>query len=227
MILGRRTAVLTGGAFLCLRPVIAMAESAAAGSLLSTPPGKKLGFAVMRKNSKIGEHVLTFDDGGNGNLTVHVAVELRVGVGPIALFKYKHNATETWVNGQLYSLATETNDDGTPNKVRGEKLDAGFQVEGTKAKLYTAPPDSIPATHWNRKQLDHPWINTQDGRLLRPGIAPMGPAQIPTASGAMITANHFQTSGDAQLETFYDDSQNWAGLSFKAGDGSDIVYERM
>ena len=227
MNVGRRTVVLAGGAYLCLRPTAAFAQDSAPASLLSQPPGKTLGFAVMRKNNKIGEHVLTFDGGENGNLTVHVAVELRVGVGPIALFKYKHKATETWIRGQLSALATETNDDGTPNKVRGEKLDGGFMVEGTKAKLYAAPPDALPATHWNHKQLDGPWINTQDGRLLHPAIKPMGPSAIPIASGATITANHFVTSGDADLNTWYDDAQNWAGLSFKAGDGSEIVYERM
>ncbi len=227
MSLSRRTAVLSGGAFLCLRPVAALAQSAAPASLLSRPPGKTLGFAIVRKNSKIGEHALTFEDSGNGNLTVHVAVEIRVGIGPIALFKYKHKATETWIGGQLYALATETNDDGTPNKVRGERRDSGFMVEGTKAKLYAAPPDALPATHWNRNQLDGPWINTQDGRLLRPGITPMGTSAIPTASGAMITANRFVISGDAQLDTWYDDSRNWVGLSFKAGDGSEVIYERM
>ncbi len=230
MNLDRRTVVLAGGAFLCLRQAAAFAQDAApAGpaSLLSRPPGKVLGFAVMRKNSKIGEHVLTFEGGENGNLTVHVAVELRVGVGPIALFKYKHKATETWIGGQLSSLETETNDDGNPNKVHGEKTDSGFKVEGTKAKLYTAPPDALPATHWNHKQLDGPWINTQDGRLLRPSIKPMGPSAIPIASGGTITANQFVVSGDADLNTWYDDSQNWAGLSFKVSDGSEIIYERM
>ena len=224
MILGRRKLLAGGAALICGRAFPVLADPP---SLLSTPPGKTLGFAVVREKSKIGEHVLTFEDAGNGNLTVRVAVELRVGIGPIALFRYKHSAAEVWQNGQLAALDTTTNDDGTPNKVSGRSTPTGFMVEGTRAPLYTAPPEALPATHWNRKQLDGPWINTQDGRLLHPVITPKGSSAIPTASGAMIAANHFSTSGDAILETWYDDSPNWAGLSFKAGDGSDIVYERM
>ncbi len=226
MSLGRRAFIVGGGALICARPLTALGQAATA-SLLSPVPGKTLGFAVVREKSKIGEHVLTFEDAGSGNLTVRVAVELKVGLGPITLFRYKHEAAEVWQNGQLAALDTKTNDDGTPNVVTGRATPTGFMVEGTKASRYTAPADALPATHWNHKQLDGPWINTQDGRLLRPTITPKGPSAIPTASGATITANHFSTSGDAMLETWYDDTPNWAGLSFKAGDGSEIVYERM
>jgi hypothetical protein len=224
--ISRRNLIVGGGAFLCAPRLLAepVATAGTKSSLLSTPPGKSLTFAVMRTGSKIGTHMLTFDQDGD-NLTVQVNVELRVGVGPIALFRYKHHATEVWKNGLLASLNTETNDDGTPNKVTGSRTPEGFKVEGTKARLYIAPDNALPATHWNHKQLDGPWINTQDGRLLHPKITPMGGELIPVASGAKIRAKHFSLTGDAILETYYDDTPNWVGLNFKAGDGSVILYE--
>lgn len=224
MIIGRRSLVIAGGAFLCIRP--SWGQPTANPSLMAAPPGRTLGFAVVRNKSKIGTHVLTFDQNGN-DLTVTVAVELKVGVGPIVLFRYKHSAKEVWKDGQLFSLDTVTNDDGTPNKVTGRRTDAGFTVVGTKAPLYTAPENVLPATHWNRHMLDGPMINTQDGRLMHPTITPKGNDAIPVAAGGTITANHFAMTGDAQLDTWYDDTPNWAGLSFKAGDGSSIVYERI
>ncbi len=227
MNISRRNLVLGGGAFLCAPRLLAdPVLTPPKPGLLSTPPGKSLGFDVMRKGSKIGTHVLTFDQNGD-NLTVNVDVELKVGLGPIVLFRYKHHASEVWKGGQLVSLDTETNDDGTPHKVTGRATDAGFKVEGSKAKPYIAPADALPATHWNRKMLDGPWINTQDGRLLRPKITPMGPDMIPVASGAKIPAQHFALSGDAVLDTYYDGTPNWVGLNFKAGDGSLILYERV
>ena len=223
MNISRRNLLIAGGAFLYTPRLLAEPEKA---GQLSTPPGKSLGFAVMRKGDKIGEHLLTFD-GQGGNLKVEVNVELKVGLGPIVLFRYKHHATEVWQNGQLAALDTETNDDGTHHKATGRYSPEGFKVEGTKTKPYIAPPDALPATHWNRKQLDGPWINTQDGRLLRPTITPMGKAMIPVASGSEIPAEHFSLTGDAILETYYDDVRNWVGLNFKAGDGSEILYERV
>jgi hypothetical protein len=225
--ISRRNLVIGGGAFLCAPHLLADPVSALSKpGLLSPPPGKSLGFDVMRKGSKIGTHLLTFDQQGD-NLTVHVDVELRVGLGFIVLFRYSHHATEVWKGGQLVSLDTVTNDDGAPNTVTGRRTADGFKVEGTKAHLYTAPEDALPATHWNRKMLDGPMINTQDGRLLRPKITPMGNDLIPVAAGAKIRAQHFALSGDAILDTYYDGTPNWVGLNFKAGDGSLILYERV
>ena len=55
----------------------------------------------------------------------------------------------------------------------------------------------------------------------------MGGEMIPVASGSKIPAKHFSLTGDAILETYYDDTPNWVGLNFKAGDGSPILYERV
>ena len=222
MSISRRNLLIAGGAYLYAPRLLADPTK----SLLSTPPGKSLGFNVMRKGDKIGEHLLTFD-GQDDNLKVQVNVELKVGLGPIVLFRYKHHASEVWANGQLAALDTETNDDGTHHKATGRWSPEGFKVEGSKTKPYIAPSDALPATHWNRKQLDGPWINTQDGRLLRPKITPMGEDKIPVASGGEIDAQHFSLTGDAILETYYDATANWVGLNFKAGDGSLILYERV
>jgi hypothetical protein len=225
--ISRRNLVIGGGAFLCAPRLLAdPVATPLKPSLLSAIPGKSLSFDVVRKGSKIGSHLLTFDRDSD-TLTVQVDVELKVGLGPIALFRYKHHAREVWKDGQLFSLDTETNDDGAPNKVTGRATAEGFKVEGTKARLYTAPDNALPATHWNRKMLDGPWINTQDGRLLRPKVTPMGRNTIPTAAGGKITADRFALSGDAILDTYYDSTPNWVGLNFKAGDGSLILYERV
>jgi hypothetical protein len=225
--IGRRDLLISGGAFICAPRLLAdPLATPAQSSLLSPVPGRSLSFAVMRKGDKIGEHLLTFDGHGD-DLTVQVNVELKVGLGPIVLFRYKHHASEIWKNGQLAALDTETDDDGTHHRVTGRWTPDGFKVEGTKTPPYTAPADALPATHWNRKQLDGPWINTQDGRLLHPKITPLGDDMIPIASGSNIEAQHFSLTGDAILDTYYDNAPSWVGLNFKAGDGSLIVYERI
>ena len=43
-------------------------------------------------------------------------------------------------------------------------------MQGTKAPRYIAPVDALPASHWNQRELEGPWINTQDGRLMRPKV---------------------------------------------------------
>ncbi len=180
----------------------------------------------MRKGAKLGTHQLTFDRSGDA-LTVHVAVDLVFKIGFITLYRYSHHATERWVGDQVVALQTSTSDNGTPNQVTGRRDASGLVIEGTKAPRYVAPANALPATHWNRRELDGPWINTQDGRLMHPKVAPGGSDMIPTAAGAQIRANHYALTGDVQLDMWYDARPSWAGLSFKAKDGSTIRYERQ
>jgi hypothetical protein len=75
--------------------------------------------------------------------------------------------------------------------------------------------------------LDGPMINTQNGMLMHPTVTAMGEDQIPSATGGPIRASHFNLSGDAQLDTWYDAGQNWVGIAFKAADGSEVRYEKL
>lgn len=217
MRLSRRGLIWAGGAWL-----FSGTHSIAA----ALPPDGKLAFDVMRKGSRIGTHALTFE-GDPENLSVQVAVELSVGIGPITLFRYRHSALERWREGKVVSVEAQTDNDGTPLRVSAIRGQDGFTVEATKVARYVAPPESLPATHWNRRMLDVPMINTQNGKLMRPTVSPRGVEAIPTATGGAIRAERFELTGDATLDTWYDESARWAGVRFKAGDGSEIRYERI
>jgi len=200
--------------------------AAPAARAFSLPAGGALEFAVIREGSRIGTHRLVFG-GDPDNLTVRIKVDLSVGLGPITLFRYRHRAVETWRGGQVFSIDSETDADGTPYKMSALRGSDGLVVEASKAARYIAPDNALPATHWNRRMLDGPMINTQDGRLMRPKVTELGPEPIPTAAGAAIRADRFSLSGDATLDTWYDDGPNWAGIRFLAGDRSQIRYVRV
>jgi hypothetical protein len=211
-----RRGLLVGGAMLAAMPLRAA---------LPIPLGNRLGFDILRKGSKLGTHHLTFEPNAAG-LTVHVAVELAYKIAGITLYRYTHHATETWSGDQVIAIESETNDDGTHYQVSGHREPRGLIVQGTKAPRYLAPANALPATHWNKDELNGPWINTQDGRLMRPKIAPQGIEAIPTAGGGTIRATRYTLTGDVQLDLFYDDRLGWAGLSFLKG-GAPIRYERQ
>jgi len=213
-----RRGVLLGGAMLAGMPAILRAAVPV--------PGDRLGFDIMRKGTKLGTHELSFERSGDA-LTVHVVADLVVKIGFITLYRYSHHATERWIGDQLVALQTNTSDNGTPNQVTGRRDASGLVVEGTKAPRYTAPANALLATHWNRRELDGPLINAQDGRLMHPKIAAVGNDMIPTATGTQIRASHYALTGDVQLDMWYDAKPSWAGLGMKAMDGSMIRYERQ
>ncbi len=204
---------------------LAVAPFGSLQAALPVPSGDRLDFSIIRKGDKIGEHTLTFTRTGNV-LTVAVAVDIVVGFGPIAFFRYKHRATEQWLDGTVVSVEAETNDDGTPRRMSGHRNQSGLVVEGSKAARYVAPAQSLPGTHWNRAMLNAPFINTEDGRLMSPTVTPAGSVRVPEG-GRSVMAQRFQLRGDADLDTFYDPTPSWAGLRFTARDGSEIVYLRL
>jgi hypothetical protein len=97
-------------------------------------------------------------------------------------------------------------------------------VESSQAGRYRAPPGALPATHWNRRMLDGPFINTQNGEVLRPSVAGAGTGPLPGA--AQRQAERYVLSGPIDLETWYDATPQWVGLRFRGRDGSTIQYEQ-
>jgi hypothetical protein len=209
-----RRALLAGASCLAaIRP---------AAAALPIPAGNRLAFDIVRKGNKIGTHVLTFQPEAN-RLTVQVAADIAVSLGPIVLFRYRHRATERWEDGQVVSLDADTNDDGEKFVVRMRRDAGALAVEASGIPRYTAPTNASPATHWNRGMLDGPFVNTQDGKLLRPSVASLGSTnELPRHPSP---ASGFALRGDCDLDTWYDAAPRWVGLRFKGRDGTEIRYE--
>jgi hypothetical protein len=190
----------------------------------AAPPSDRLAFRLVRGRSEIGTHVLTFARMDNG-FDVHIAVDIAVRFGPLVLFRYTLRGLEQWRNGSVVHLDAATDDNGTPEQVRCDRDTRGLWVEGSQAPRYLAPPDALPATHWNMAELQGHWINPQGGRLLRPAVRRVGPETVTLAGGRTETATKYVLSGDATLDIWYSASRQWSGLSFAAKDGSEVRYE--
>ena len=226
-VLGEAVLAMGGAALVAMPRLLRAAPTPAPPpSRLPIPPGGRLSFAVVRNGTKLGTHAVSFTTTGD-MLRVLIAVDLALRFGPITLYRYHPRGSEVWQGDQLAAIDSTTNDDGTRYRVSGRRTPEGFAVEGSKASRYLAPPDALPANHWNRAMLAAPFINTQDGRLMHPRVAPLGPDQIPTASGKILRASHFALTGDVRLDTWYEPSATWAGLRFAAHDGSLVRYERQ
>jgi hypothetical protein len=193
---------------------------------LPVPAGDKLMFRVLRGDSAIGTHALRFTRRAD-TLEVRIEVDLRVGFGPITLYRYTLRATERWRGGQVEMLDASTDDDGTPGFARAIRDAQGLWVEGSGAPRYLAPRDALPSTHWNVAELNGAWINPQNGKLLRPAVARRGLEQMALGDGRLVAANRYALSGAVEMNLWYDAVPSWIALDFTAHDGSLIRYERI
>lgn len=213
----RRRDWLLGGAGVVLGARGAMA--------LPVPPSARLAFAIMRKGSQIGTHTLSFATVGNA-LTVTIAVRIAVYFGPLRVFHYALDGTESWANGGLVHIATITDNNGHADHMRADWHPQGLEVQGSGTQPYLAPPGARPSTHWNSAELNGPWINPEDGTLVHPHVATLGQDMVPTATTAR-PGQHYRLSGNVALDLWYEANQQWLSLGFTGKDGSLIRYVRQ
>jgi hypothetical protein len=215
-VIGRR-AVLLAGASLAARP---------ARAALPVPPGGSLAFRMVRHDSVIGHHALTFEAQGEA-LTVRVAVDALVTFISIPLARYRHRLVETWRGDKLFGLVGETDTNGLHAWINARRADEGLVVQGSHGPRYVAPENAIGISYWNKHQLEGPMISTDDGELVRPRVDARGTESVRLASGAMIAAEHYSLTGSLEADVWYDRAGTWASLELTVRDGSTVRYERL
>jgi len=199
-LLVRRRELILGGMGLALVPGAALAL-----------PGR-LAFQVFRNGTKVGEHVVVFSGDDNAR-TATTNVNMTVKVGPVPVYKYKHQAIEKWVDGKFASVETTTNGNGKVTNVSARQMGTYVQINGP-AGAVRGPANALPLSHWNQGNFGKPLFNQQEGKMLKVTCTRVG-------------AGHWQVRGEAQIDDFYDDAGNWSGLKGKLEDGSDMEYRRI
>ncbi|HEY0438026.1 MAG TPA: DUF6134 family protein [Phenylobacterium sp.] len=195
-----RRAVLAGGLILPLAPRLALAAP------------KGLTFAVFRNNAHIGEHHMAFAGEGD-SLTATTQADMLVKLGPVPVFRYRHQAVERRAGGAFARLETSTVTNGKTEHVVAEKTGGGIAVDCPSGRTVLSA-DSNPMTHWNPKIFEGPLFNPQTGKMLKVRTARAG-------------ANRWTIRGEVEMDDTYDDAGAWLAAKAKGDDGSTIEYRRI
>ena len=183
---------------------------------------RELNFKVEREGGPMGSHTVKIRQEG-ARTFVDININLKVQLGPFTLFRYKHHNAEIWEGGRLISLATETDDDGTPYRVRGTATANGFEVEGSGGRL-VLPANVLPTSYWRRESVQRAeLLDTQRGVMVKVETKPEGTEMVQVGN-KLVEAERFQSKGELVLTKWYDKAGNWVKLSFTAR-GSDIEYK--
>ena len=185
--------------------------------------GDEIRFEVFRQGDKeFGTHVVTFDVQSEGNFTVVSDVDLKAGLGPITMFRYSLDATETWKDGKLVALEGTTNDDGDDKSVTAS-LDGDALLVNGSAYSGNAPAGIIPSSHWNMLQAYSTRIlSTESGELLDTEVTRLGEETL-TIDGQSVPTTRYRLKSDLTVDLWYDDQGRWVQLSFEAR-GQKIDY---
>jgi hypothetical protein len=200
---------------------------AAQAKIVGVPGDGRLAFQVWRKSAHIGECQLRFDQAGD-ELQVQIDVHIVVKIGPVPVMKYSHDCKEHWIGGLFHGLESTSHSNMDKQHVVARRTPDGIAIQPAAGDAYTASPESLPISHWNRQMMAAPLFNPQDGKPLREtGRASKGEEMVKLASGASIRAARYGLVGDATLDDWYDASGVWTSLHSRVVDGSYIEYLRL
>lgn len=184
--------------------------------------GDRIAFNVLRKGKEFGTHTISFDVESEDSFTATSDVELKAGLGPITVFRYELDATETWEDGNLVGLSGRTNDDGDDEYVEASMSGDSLAIEGS-AYTGDAPIGIIPSSHWNIQQaFSDQILSTESGELLDTSVEKIGRETI-TIGGEDVETTHYRLVSDLTVDLWYDDESRWVKLGFEAR-GQQIDY---
>jgi len=196
----------------------ASADDAAAPA---APYDERLVFEVFRNGSEFGRHVVSFDRSGE-ELKVVTDIDLTVRFGPFTPFKYRHDSTELWRGGELWSVDAETLKDGDTYRVYVRRRDGALEVDGT-AFDGSVETGLLPSSHWNIGFTDDGrLISTETGKILDIAVEALGVETI-EAAGRMVEATRYRMTSDLTVDLWYDSSGRWVKCQFEAR-GQTVEY---
>lgn len=203
---------------------------AAAYDLAPEPSaGEAIVFDVYRNGgTPFGTHAVEFEREGE-DVIASISIRLRAGVGPITVFRYEHDSTERWRDGQLIGKAGRTLKDGETYTISAVLDGGALQVEGVTpdGAAFTDQVDAaiLPSSHWHGYPVDmQTMLNTEHGTLMDTTVEYLGLDEI-EADGERISAHHFRLSSSLVVDLWYDEEGRWAGCAFEAR-GQTVRYVR-
>lgn len=170
---------------------------------------------VLRDGAPVGSALVHFEQDAD-RLVVTTDVHVRVGIGILTLYEYRHAGREVWQGDRLLALDTQTDDNGLRMAVSGRLTAQGFRVEGTDG-VVTAPPDIRPFSFWREDAMGQPQLlDCETGRIVgiattvlgRPGAARQSyrvagqldnPMELTYAGGRLVVARLRKFGSDIEF----------------------------
>lgn len=208
-----------------LKPILALiALALAASTQLSpasaSPPGG-IEFEVLRNGEPFGRHVVSVSE-TEGRVRVESQVALRVGLGPVALYRYEHSCSETWRQGALNGLRCATLRDGRRTRVNARLEGGRLLVVGARG-VTAFPLDALPTSWWRMPPASlTSMIDTETGARMPLRVTDMGREEIQVGAN-QINARRVRVQGRLTVDLWYDEQGRWVACAF-AAQGQRIVY---
>ena len=166
-------------------------------------------FKVFCNGNPVGyEHVEVHH--GEQEITVDTDVAVDVHVAGFEIYRYRYRGQETWRDGKLAGLTSETDDDGEAMKLSVRPAEDGMLLVEGKDGTNEIPADTLPTSYWNPAVLERgELLDSESGKILKVAVESEGEGR-------------YEVSGDLTLEVDYRHGR-WNGAHFRYF-GADVDF---
>ena len=192
----------------------------------ATAQAGTLNYTVLRDGKTIGTHAVTIDQNGT-KTTVGIETDIAVKVFFVTAYQFKHSSKEAWNNGQLVSITSTTNDDGTAKalhaRTEGDRITVDSTVKGSERRQH-ADATAFPASLWSAATVKQSvLLNTLDGQVMNVEVKALGSEAV-DAGGASISAQHYAITGELTRDLWFDAQGRLVRMSFPDKTNTQVTY---
>jgi hypothetical protein len=213
--------VLNAG--LCV--LLAITASAQASANAAGEYDREWRFRVFLDDKEIGSHDFFLTEGEDGKM-LRSEAQFVYKLLFVKLYEYFHSNTETWQNDCLAGIESETDANGKPYRVRGEREDAGFRVSGSKGEAVL--PDCVMTfAYWNPDFLQQQrLLNSQNGEYVEIEVQPPIADTLEVRGTVLPAQRYTLKAGELQIALWYSPEREWLALE-SVTDGRSLRYELL
>ena len=196
------------------------------------PPDGRRHFLILRQGQVVGHHRIAFSrpapsaaqPAGEEAFVVRSDVEIRAGLLGTTTYRFTHYAEETWRDGWLHALVSDTDDEGRRYRVRAERR-RGIFSGAVNGAGFTVSGYIVPSSLWHHDTIaSEALLDTTDGRVKIVRARPLGEEEVPVAGGRVL-ARHYALEGQIQRQLWYDAQCRLVRAAYLARDGTWLTLE--
>jgi Family of unknown function (DUF6134) len=166
-------------------------------------------FSLLYKGDTIGRHLVQ-SAAAVEEIRVNTEVEMTVKRFFLTVFSYSHRSVESWRDGRLVALKSETTEGGETFRVAGAAVPTGFRVIG-KDGPFIAPAAALTSNClWNSAILQQEMvIDAQYGGVIGLSVRRLTDETLLTAGRPVVAARFRFITPDLAGTIWYDDAGRW------------------
>ena len=218
-----RRALLRGafaGAAVCAFP--SLADAATAIVLPAAAANRR--FSVLYKGNRIGTHTVLYSS-ATGETRISTEIHLLVKVAFFTVFAFAHRSEETWRDGRLILLNSETVEHGETLHVQGAATPEGFRVVSAGGPFIASSATLTSNSLWTPAVLEQETlVDAQHGGVIGVSARKLADEQMTIGGRQLRVTRHTFITPYLAGSIWYDEENLWVRGEFER-DGSTIQYQ--